>query len=110
MKRLMLCGLIAVASLVVATSLPRSHIWPTGGPLGAARLAACKPRRPERRQTNFRSRISRIVRWCFHASRCHALSNGIGLCLRAARPCPARKAAAGSFRAWRFDGLTGKHP
>lgn len=39
MKRLMLCGLIAVASLVVATSLPRSHIWPTGGTVGAARLA-----------------------------------------------------------------------
>jgi hypothetical protein len=39
MKRLMLCGLIAVASLVAATTLPRSYMWPTGGTVGAARLA-----------------------------------------------------------------------
>jgi hypothetical protein len=39
MKRLMLCGLIAVASLVAATTLSRSYIWPSNGTVGVARLA-----------------------------------------------------------------------
>ncbi|MBR0816677.1 hypothetical protein [Bradyrhizobium liaoningense] len=37
MKRLMLCGLIAVASLVAATTLPRSHVSSINGTIGAAR-------------------------------------------------------------------------
>jgi hypothetical protein len=39
MKRLTICGLIAAASLVAATTMLRSHTWPIVGTTGAARLA-----------------------------------------------------------------------
>jgi hypothetical protein len=39
MKRRTICGLIAVASLVAATTMLRSHTWPIVGTIGAARLA-----------------------------------------------------------------------
>ncbi|MBR0832202.1 hypothetical protein JQ612_03285 [Bradyrhizobium manausense] len=40
MKRLTICGLIAVASLAAATTMLRSHPWPIAGTTGAARPAA----------------------------------------------------------------------
>jgi hypothetical protein len=39
MKRLTICGLIAVASLVAATTMLRSHTWPIVGTTRAARVA-----------------------------------------------------------------------
>jgi hypothetical protein len=39
MKRLTICGLIAVASLVAATTMLRSHTWPIAGTVGATRFA-----------------------------------------------------------------------
>ncbi|WFU44351.1 hypothetical protein QA640_19035 [Bradyrhizobium sp. CB82] len=39
MKRLTICGLIAVASLVAATTILRSHTWPVVWTTGAARFA-----------------------------------------------------------------------
>jgi hypothetical protein len=39
MKRLTICGLIAVASLVAATTMLRSHTWPIVGTFGANRVA-----------------------------------------------------------------------
>ncbi|KGT75695.1 hypothetical protein JEY40_27375 [Bradyrhizobium japonicum] len=39
MKRLTICGLIAVASLVAATTVLQSHKWPIIGTVGAARIA-----------------------------------------------------------------------
>jgi hypothetical protein len=38
-KRLTICGLIAVASLVVATTMLRPYTWPIIGTVGAARIA-----------------------------------------------------------------------
>jgi len=39
MKRLTICGLIAVASLIAATTMLRSHTRPIVGTTGTARLA-----------------------------------------------------------------------
>ena len=39
MSRLTICGLIAIASLVAATTMLRSHAWPTVGTTGAAGTA-----------------------------------------------------------------------
>ena len=45
MKRLTICGLIAVASLVAATTMLRSHTWPIVGTSGAARFAGVQESR-----------------------------------------------------------------
>jgi hypothetical protein len=38
-KRMTICGLIAVASFVVATTMLQSYKWPIIGTVGAARVA-----------------------------------------------------------------------
>jgi hypothetical protein len=45
MKRLTICGLIAVASLVAATTMLRSHTWPIARTVGAARMAGVQDSR-----------------------------------------------------------------
>lgn len=45
MKRLIVCGLIAIASLVAATPMMQSYKWPIVGTVGAARIAGVQESR-----------------------------------------------------------------